>query len=112
MTVTKRKHLLDNELKRIVNRLTKDYRPEQIVLFGSYAQGNIHAWSDLDLMVVKQTRKPFIARSIEAALAARPTVGVDFLVYTPQELRHMRQQDQYFIREIDRGKVLYDRSKA
>lgn len=108
MTVSERKTQLDRELKRIVARLKRSYHPEQVVVFGSYAQGQTHAWSDLDLMIVKRTRKPFIARSIEAARIARPKVGVDFVVYTPQELERLRREGQYFVREIDRGTVLYD----
>lgn len=112
MTVAARKIQLDRELKRMVVQLKRRYRPEQIVVFGSFARGRTHAWSDLDLMIVKRTRKPFIARSIEAALAARPTVGVDFVVYTPQEIAQLRQENQYFIRQIDQGTVLYDRTQA
>lgn len=52
------KKILDN----IVNRLRQDYEPEQIILFGSYAYGKPTDESDLDLLIVKDTSEPILAR--------------------------------------------------
>jgi predicted nucleotidyltransferase len=43
------------ELERIVRVLVEQYDPECVILYGSFAHGNIHEWSDLDLCVIKRT---------------------------------------------------------
>jgi predicted nucleotidyltransferase len=44
------------ELKQIVTNLKK-YNPEKIVLFGSYAWGKPKRNSDIDLLIIKNTKK-------------------------------------------------------
>ena len=34
------------------NRVTQAYKPKQIILFGSYVNGNPHEYSDIDIAVV------------------------------------------------------------
>jgi predicted nucleotidyltransferase len=40
-------------INRITDRIRLGYRPERIVLYGSYAYGPPHPGSDIDLLVVK-----------------------------------------------------------
>ena len=42
--------------------LIREHEPEKLILFGSAAQGEIHEWSDLDLVVIKRTDKPLLER--------------------------------------------------
>ena len=82
--------------------------------YGSFAHGAIHAWSDLDLCVIKRTEKRFIERLEEVGLLTLPCVGCQILVYTPQELEAVRQQGHYFFVDeiLGKGKVLYEKGKA
>src|SRR2546428_11111660 len=66
--------------------LIREHEPEKMILFGSAAQGEIHEWSDLDLVVIKRTDKPLLERIEEALRLARPKVGPDVLVYTPEAM--------------------------
>ncbi|HET7479184.1 MAG TPA: nucleotidyltransferase domain-containing protein [Rubrobacteraceae bacterium] len=43
------------DLDWLVRRIRDGYEPEKIILFGFLALGEIHAWSDIDLIVVKDT---------------------------------------------------------
>ena len=57
-------------------------------LFGSRARGEADERSDIDVIVVAPTERVFVERFRDyfpAILAAR--IGVDLLVYTPEELR-------------------------
>lgn len=36
-------------------RIRDGYEPEKIILFGSLARGDTHEWSDIDLLIVKDT---------------------------------------------------------
>ena len=55
-------------------------------LIGSFARGSADAWSDIDLVVVMQTDRPFVERpfGLGDVLDAVP-VAVDMFVYTPEE---------------------------
>jgi uncharacterized protein len=107
-----RKDKLQSELDRILPLLVRDYRPEKIVLFGSLAWGDVHEWSDIDLVLLKRTRKPFLQRLKEVALLTKPKVGVDFFVYTPEEFSEMTSEPNTFqySEMVQKGKVLYERT--
>jgi len=106
-----KKRQLSQELKRIVSVLKANYRPEKIVLYGSLAGGKVNRWSDLDLMVVKKTKKRFYDRIGEVLQITRPREAIDVLVYTPEELRDMMSYS-YFVRDdvVKKGKVLYEKN--
>jgi uncharacterized protein len=105
---------LKEALERILQILVTSYQPEKVILFGSFAQAEVSEWSDLDLVIVKNTTKPFFERLKEVALLCRPAVGVDFLVYTPAEFAQMQVDHNPFVLEeiIRKGKVLYERQPA
>ena len=111
---TARKTKLNKTLDGIVPILVAGYQPEKVILFGSLARNEIEEWSDLDLVIIKHTSKPFFQRLKEVALLCRPSVGVDFLVYTPDEFAQMQAENNPFIVEevVCKGKVLYERQPA
>src|SRR5512136_3348037 len=97
---------LNQALERILLTLAVEYRPEKVILFGSMAQGSVGEWSDLDLVIINDTSKPFLQRLKEVALLCRAPVGVDYLVYTPEEFAQMVQSKNPFILEeiVRKGK--------
>ncbi len=74
---------LRTELDRWIEVLKKEYNPEMILLFGSFAQRKVKSWSDIDLLIVKSTDKPFLDRIKDVILILRPKTGLDVIVYTP-----------------------------
>ena len=67
-------------------------------IFGSRARGTAAAESDIDLIVVAPTNRPFVERFrdyLPALLDAR--VGVDLLVYTPEEFARMQAEERPFL---------------
>ena len=107
-----RQQQLTGVLKQILDVLVREYDPQKIILFGSMAGGEIHEWSDIDLVIVKDTPKRFLARLKEVALLCRAPVGVDYLVYTPQEYDRLAsdKNNPFFQREIvEKGQILYER---
>ena len=38
--------------KKYTNRVRTEYNPKQIILFGSYVNGNPHEYSDIDIAVI------------------------------------------------------------
>jgi HEPN domain-containing protein/predicted nucleotidyltransferase len=97
----------------VVHDLRVNYQPEKIILFGSVARGQAHEFSDIDLILVKDTDKEFVQRSIEASagisLEAREQIATDLLVYTPRELAAMIEKSNPFIEHaLNDCKVLYE----
>jgi predicted nucleotidyltransferase len=101
---------LSTTLEQIVHILVINYRPEKIILFGSMAQPDVGEWSDLDLVIVKETSLPFMRRLKEVALLCLAPVSVDFLVYTPSEFAELVAQKNPFILNevVAKGRVLYE----
>ena len=81
---------------------------ERISLFGSYARGRADLFTDLDVLVIMNTDKPFIERAGEICSLLCLPVDADILCYTPEEFRRMR--DTPFIRKILEDEVvLYEK---
>jgi len=55
-------NLLD--LERLVDFVVSKYKPEKIILFGSYATKNGRKSFDIDLLIIKETNKRVQRRSI------------------------------------------------
>ena len=108
-----KKARVDKVIDRIVARICAEYRPDSIILFGSHAYGNPGPDSDIDLLIVKRTRKPFHARYAEVGGIIREVRrgwAVSPFVMSPSELRErLAAGDQFIAEIISRGKRLYGR---
>jgi len=103
--------LVAKELEKIVAAL-KPYRPKKVLLFGSFARGDYHGLSDLDLLVIKNTRKKFIDRIVEILELCDSEIPVEPLVYTPEEIEQLLAEGNSFIRQALReGRLLYDEAQ-
>lgn len=111
--ILQRKKELESELRRIKDIIIKEYSPEEIILFGSLANGNIHEWSDIDLVIIKETKERFIDRLHRVRLMTQPELGVDFVVYTPQEMEDMKREKRRFLLKevLEKGEVIYERKE-
>jgi len=106
------KQQVEDNLQGIINKIVKEFEPEKIILFGSYAWGEPHEWSDVDLFIVKESNKSKIdrARDIRMALFGNGFPPMDLLVYTPQEVERRFSIGDSFINDIfTRGRILYAR---
>lgn len=91
----------------------KHYDPEAAILFGSWARGEQDEYSDIDLVVIKQTQERFFDRSAALYAAGLPSRAMDVFVYTPEEFRQMWEQGNPFIEGIvEEGIVIHRRPGA
>jgi predicted nucleotidyltransferase len=105
-----RRAFLERELSRWLPLLITHEQPDKIILFGSYCTGQVDEWSDLDLVIIKKTKTPFLDRTRQVLELLKPQVGVDVLVYTPTEFEQLSQERPFVRREIvAKGKVIYER---
>jgi predicted nucleotidyltransferase len=97
---------------QITRRIVTKCHPEKIILFGSYAYGKPEPHSDLDLLIVMNSRKSAFARHKQiSSLFPQRLFALDILVKTPSEIAHRLEiQDPFFQKILARGKVLYERA--
>ncbi len=79
------------------------------VLFGSWARGTQTRHSDIDLLIVTDTKKRWLHRDQDYADIYRlfPRQGVDLLIYTPEELEDIAHRP-FIQRILQEGKVVYE----
>lgn len=83
------------------------------IVFGSVARGEADEWSDLDLVIVTDTPRPFLERyrDFEGIYDVWPRL--DLLIYTPAEFAQMRMQGRPFIEHVLReGVVIHEAESA
>ena len=101
-------------LAEVVQRLTTEFNPEQIILFGSHAWGTPTEDSDLDLLViVPQSDARPTRRGIRAHRCPRGLLApMDVIVKTREEMDRFGRVPASLEAEIlERGKVLYGRGE-
>lgn len=107
----KRDARIEQALNEIVRRLAAGYQPEKIILFGSYAYGEPHEDSDLDVLIVKETADRLTQRIFtvhELVTDAHPRIGLEVLVLTPAEIeRRLHIGDQFVAEIVEKGEILY-----
>ena len=86
------------------------------ILFGSYARGDADEYSDLDLLIIAESQRPFIERFKDFLdmWKVSPVKAMDVLVYTRKEFNSMRaQENPFIIAAITEGITIYEaRSKS
>lgn len=101
------------KIKKIIDKIAENYKPEAIYIFGSYVWGKPTKDSDLDLFIVKDTNKWFFKRSVDVVrpfLSDYP-MAMDVLVYNNKELKKILKGGNIFINQIlSKGKKVYERS--
>jgi len=81
------------------------------VLFGSYARGEAHEGSDIDLMVIKETSKRFIDRIADVIKLNKTLITLEPLVYSPLEFETIKKEKRDFIMTIEEeGIEIYSHS--
>jgi predicted nucleotidyltransferase len=97
-------HLAQEEvLREIVLRLTSEFAPRKILLYGSRATGTARSDSDYDLLIVWRDENPPAAR---AATVRRALVdlgaSLDVAVVTPREYELFRKRRMHIVAIADR----------
>jgi predicted nucleotidyltransferase len=96
-------------IQSFVSAVAKQYMPEKIILFGSYARGQMYAGSDVDLLVVLDHKTRNVEKAIEILNEISHHFPLDLLVRKPTDITRRIEMNDLFIREIvEQGKILYE----
>lgn len=104
--------LQQTQIDKLIKEIVLGYEPEKIYLFGSYASGRQTTDSDVDLFIIKNTRKRKIERNREVrkCIKTYPQSGLDIFIFTPLELQQGLQQIINIGKEaVTTGKLVYER---
>lgn len=100
----------EKSIFELSERIAKEFQPERIILFGSYAHGHPTPDSDVDLLVILPFEGRNLRKSLEILSRVEPEFSVDLLVRRPDDTARRYAEGDPLIREaLDRGKVLYER---
>ena len=98
-------------LPAMVARIVDTLAPERVILFGSYAYGKPTVDSDVDLLVVMETRASPAQRflAVSRVVRLRP-FPLDVIVKTPAEMQAETEAGDPFLEDVLRhGRTLYER---
>ena len=101
----------DRNIDNIISIIRKIH-PEKIFLFGSYATEMSDEQSDIDLLIIAPSNDRPLERRLKLRrmlLEYDRKIGLDLLVYTPEEFDMLAKEPSSFIYSaIRQGKIIYD----
>ena len=110
-TIDKRERIPQEAIDEVVRQIAEKFKPQKIILFGSYARGNPRPESDVDILVVMETPLKESKQSLEIRHYLGVMFGLDLIVYKPQNLEKRLEMGDWFLRDIIREwKVVYESS--
>lgn len=106
---------LAGRLDDVVERLVREFKPERIILFGSYARCDYQETSTMDLLVIAQTESRFVTRirhALNACSGGLPPI--EPLIYTPEEFDQLLnvEKESYLIDAMEEGIVVYEKGES
>lgn len=91
------------DLKAVTQRLKERYGAVEVILFGSYAKGNAGEDSDIDLLVISDSKERFFERQATVRRLLRDLkrgMPISPIVLTPEEIKDRKRHGDQFIAEI------------
>ncbi|HEY3227626.1 MAG TPA: nucleotidyltransferase domain-containing protein [Roseiflexaceae bacterium] len=108
MTTIEKPLVTQEQIQEYSDRIAAEFKPEQIILFGSYAYGAPSADSDVDLLIIMPFEGDSARKAAEIRGVVRAGFPVDLLVRTPAQVEQRIAWNDWFMREIvEKGKVVY-----
>jgi predicted nucleotidyltransferase len=97
-------------IRRFAREVAEKFKPDKIILFGSYAYGKPHADSDVDILVIMPARNE-LDQSVKISIAVEHNFPLDLLVRKPESIAWRLADGDSFLQEVvGRGKVLYEKT--
>lgn len=89
------------KIKAYTECIIKALNPLAVILFGSFAKGDINEGSDVDIIVIANFSEPFLDR-IRLLLDLNENIGLPLepIGYTPEEFQKMRKNGNPFVEEV------------
>lgn len=102
--ISRSKELFD-KINTFVEKLVSHIKVKKVYLFGSVARNDFNEGSDIDMAIIGDFKERFLDR-IDRILDMTD-LPLEPLCYTEEEFEKMKRDDNPFIKEIMKGKVLF-----
>ncbi|NJM61703.1 MAG: nucleotidyltransferase domain-containing protein [Oscillatoriales cyanobacterium RU_3_3] len=97
------------KILQLSRAIVTEFKPEKIILFGSYVYGEPQNDSDVDLLVILPYEGSSLRKIWEILNKVQPEFAIDLLVRSPQEVEQRLAWNDFFMQEIiKKGKVIYE----
>jgi len=97
-------------IKKFINLIIKKFNLKKIIIFGSFARGDYHKGSDLDLIIVGEFKERFIDRIGKIIELNDSDLEIEAMVYTEEEFQKMIKERRPFIEQaLEEGIVVYEK---
>lgn len=87
-----------NKIKIFAGELKKNLPVKEVYLYGSFAKGEIHEGSDMDLLIIGDFSERFFDRI--GRILDLTDLPVEPIVYTVEEFEELKNSQNPFIMEI------------
>jgi len=99
-----------NEIQTFVDDVIRQFRPQEVILFGSYAYGIPTRDSDVDLLVVMEHEKSALKAALDIRLTCPRQFPLDLIVRSPAYLRdRLAHHDSFHCEIFEKGERMYER---
>ena len=96
------------DIQKFAADVVREFLPEKVILFGSYATGNAGPESDVDLLVVMPGEVSGVRVAAEIITRLKPKLPVELIVRSSRQISERLAQNDFFLRDImATGKELY-----
>ena len=97
-----------SDIQQFTAEIVREFSPEQVILFGSYAKGTARPDSDVDLLVVVPGEFSGARMAAEIITRLKPTLPLEPIVRSSRQLKERLAMNDFFLREVmATGKKLY-----
>jgi len=97
-----------SDIQKFAADVAREFLPEKVILFGSYARGNAGAESDVDLLVVMPGDVSGARVAVDIITRLKPTLPVELIVRSSRQIKERLALNDFFLKEvIATGNVLY-----
>jgi len=108
-TIDRRTRIPQEAIDQVVQQIVEKFKPQKIILFGSYARGNPRPESDVDLLVVMDTPLRELQQAVQICQQIDYRFGLDLIVHTPEVLAERVKMGDWFLRDVlKEGRILYE----
>ena len=93
-----------NEIRAFAGRLKESLPVREVYLYGSFARGEVHEGSDIDLLIIGDFTERFFERI--GKILDLTDLPIEPLVYTVKEFEEFKKSGNPFITEILKTAIL------
>ncbi|MFA6567154.1 MAG: nucleotidyltransferase domain-containing protein [Victivallales bacterium] len=98
-----------NKIRKYAREIGRQFHPDRIILFGSYASNSAKEDSDVDILVIMDHDNP---RNVDQAIAIQLKVDapfpMDLIVKRPADISERVSMNDTFLKSVlQEGRVLY-----